>query len=318
MTWLKARWFVAALGLPAVLMGSLPAQAQVSVQIGVNFSTYPRLVRVPSYPVYYSPGAPANLFFYDGLYWLYLDDGWYTSSWYNGPWSSVDPFDVPLYVLRVPVRYYAVPPPYFRAWRADAPPHWGEHWGPGWDRRHPGWNRWDPRRAPPPAPLPVYQRPYAGDRYPSPDEQRRLQGRQYRYTPREPVARAHLAPPVQPPQSAQQPMKQLPERSMHAPAQEVRPPHVGREGAPPPREAWPRHREAPAQQQVPPPARPMPMPDERRTAPAPHIERPAPGRGNDEERRGPGPGPGPGPGAERGGHGRGHDDPPGGGHGRER
>lgn len=233
MTWWKARWLVVVLGLPAVLVGGARAQAQISVQIGVNFPSYPRLVRVPSHPVYYSPGAPANLFFYDGLYWLYVNDGWYTSSWYNGPWSWVDPFDVPVYVLRVPVRYYAAPPPYFRAWRADAPPHWGEHWGADWNRRHPGWNRWDPRHAPPPAPLPVYQRPYRGDRYPSPEEQRRLQERQYRYQPRGPLARAHFGPPAAGPV----PTPHRGDRPVPAGQQDASPPHLTRQvPAPPPTE----------------------------------------------------------------------------------
>lgn len=194
----RPRLLAALLSLPSLFLGGPPAQAQVNVQIGVQIGSYPRLVRVPGYPVYYSPGAPANLFFYDGVYWLYADDGWYTSSWYNGPWYWVDPFAVPVFVLRVPVRYYPVPPPYFRPWRREAPPRWGEHWGGDWQRRHPGWDHWDHRKAPPPAPLPVYQRAYGGERYPSPDEQRRLQQQQYRYQPREPVARAHLAVPAQP------------------------------------------------------------------------------------------------------------------------
>ena len=35
---------------------------------------------------------------------------------------------VPLFILRVPVRYYRQPPVYFREWRSNAPPGlWGEH-----------------------------------------------------------------------------------------------------------------------------------------------------------------------------------------------
>lgn len=196
------------------------APAQVSVHVGVDFSSYPRLARVPGYPVYYSPGAPANLFFYDGLYWLYLDDGWYASTWYNGPWSWVDPFDVPLFVLRVPVRYYVVPPPYFRGWRGEAPPRWGEHWGADWDRRRPDWDRWDRRHTPPPAPLPVYQRAYGADRYPSPEEQRRLQQRQYHYRPREPVAQTQLHAPVPAAAQPRPPAAAAPEPKVERPRME--------------------------------------------------------------------------------------------------
>ena len=83
----------------ALALSILPAtalHAQVSVgiqiglpgvQIGVNMPSYPTLVAVPGYPVYYDPQASANYFFYDGLYWVYTDDNWYASSWYNGPWE---------------------------------------------------------------------------------------------------------------------------------------------------------------------------------------------------------------------------------------
>ncbi len=153
-----------------LLLGQVPAaQAQVSVgigvempgiSIGINLPSFPDLQRVPGYPVYYAPGAPGNYFYYDGLYWVLQGDDWYASSWYNGPWQRVMPLYVPAYVLRVPVYYYRQPPPYFRVWRADAPPRWDEHWGPEWQQRRPGWNHWDRHAAPPPAPLPTYQRRY--------------------------------------------------------------------------------------------------------------------------------------------------------------
>ncbi len=109
------------------------AGAQVSVgigiglpglNIGINFPSYPQLVRVPGYPVYYAPHLKSNYFFYDGMYWVYQGDNWYASSWYNGPWGIVAPEVVPAYVLRVPVRYYRQPPVYFRGWRRDAAPRW--------------------------------------------------------------------------------------------------------------------------------------------------------------------------------------------------
>jgi len=187
----------------SLLLGSVtPAHAQVSVaiglpsvNIGINVPVYPQLVQVPGYPVYYAPHANANYFFYDGAYWVYAGDTWYASSWYNGPWHAVAPEHVPLYVLRVPVRYYRRPPPYFHGWRADAAPRWGQHWGPEWERQHHGWDRWDRSAAPRPAPLPAYQRAYAGERYPvAPEHQRSIQSEHYRYQPREEVTRQHLAP----------------------------------------------------------------------------------------------------------------------------
>lgn len=125
-----------------------------------------------------------------GMYWVYQDDSWYASSWYNNPWSVVDPEVVPLFILRVPVSYYRQPPVYFRSWQSNAPPRWGQHWGRGWEQRRYGWDRWNRGSAPAPAPLPVYQRQYSGDRYPS-VEQQMLRSRNYRYQPRDPVIRQH-------------------------------------------------------------------------------------------------------------------------------
>ncbi|MBI3432927.1 MAG: hypothetical protein HY018_12040 [Hydrogenophilales bacterium] len=186
----------------SMLLASLTAaRADVSVgvgihvpgvSIGINMPAYPRLVRVPGYPVYYDPRVNVNFFFYDGLYWVFQGDNWYVSSWYNGPWDWVDPYDVPLYVLRVPVRYYRRPPPYFHGWRPDAPPRWNEHWGHEWEQRRGGWDTWDRRAAPHPAPLPSYQRNYSGDRYPrEPERQQTIRSERYRYQPREPVTQQH-------------------------------------------------------------------------------------------------------------------------------
>jgi hypothetical protein len=158
------------------------------VSIGINLPAYPQLVRVPGYPVYYAPRLAANYFFYDGMYWVFHHDNWYVSSWYNGPWWFVEPHAVPVYILRVPVRYYRHPPAYFRGWRPDAPPRWSSHWGRDWERQRSGWDRRDRGAAPPPAPLPRYQGEYSGDRYPRQTErQHELQQERYQYRPRDPV-----------------------------------------------------------------------------------------------------------------------------------
>ncbi len=123
---------------------------------------------------------------------MFRDDRWYVSSWYNGPWSLVDPYSVPLYILRIPVRYYRNPPRYFHGWHRDAPPRWGEHWGRDWQAHRRGWDHWDRRTAPPPAPLPRYQRKYSGEHYPRAEGRRReLETRNYRYRPRDPEVRQH-------------------------------------------------------------------------------------------------------------------------------
>jgi len=190
------------LALSVALCAIPAAQAQLSVgigistpgvSIGINLPAYPNLVQVPGYPVYYDPRLNSNYFFYDGLYWVYWSDNWYASSWYNGPWRVVAPAYVPLFVLRVPVRYYRQPPTYFHGWRPDAPPHWGEHWGREWEQRRGGWDKWDRHAVPAPAPLPVYQRNYTGHRYPSAEEQQHsIRSEKYRYQPKDEVAQQHF------------------------------------------------------------------------------------------------------------------------------
>ena len=223
---------------------SVAAQVSVGiglpgVSIGINVPVYPELVPVPGYPVYYAPQVSSNYFFYDGMYWVYQRDNWYASSWYNGPWMLVAPEAIPLFVLRVPVRYYRQPPVYFRGWRSDAPPHWGEHWGNSWEQSRSGWDMWDRHALPPPAPLPVYQRQYSGNRYPRLEQQQALQTQNYRYQPQDDVVRQHYQ--AQPVQSAPAPSPQArqavpPERSAAQDQRVYRPPSsVPKNAAPVPR-----------------------------------------------------------------------------------
>jgi hypothetical protein len=180
--------FIVLLGMPLYSAAS----SSVQVSIGINLPVYPELVVVPGYPVYYAPREEANFFFYDGMYWVYRDDYWYMSSWYNGPWWFVEPEVVPVFILRIPVSYYRQPPAYFRGWRSDAPPRWGDHWGRDWEHRRNGWDRWNRSAVRAPAPLPVYQQKYSGDQYPRQvKQQRELHQQNYRYRPRNPIVRQH-------------------------------------------------------------------------------------------------------------------------------
>ena len=174
------------------------AAAQVSVgitapgvSIGINVPVYPQLVPVPGYPVYYAPQVNSNYFFYDGMYWVYQGDNWYTSSWYNGPWVLVGAEAVPLFILRVPVRYYRRPPSYFHGWASNAPPHWGDHWGNAWVQSRQGWDNWDRSSVPAAAPLPTYQRQYSGNKYPRAEQQQVLLSQNYHYQPRDAFVQQH-------------------------------------------------------------------------------------------------------------------------------
>jgi hypothetical protein len=182
---------------------ALPAAAQEYFDIGVDVPTYPEMQPVPDSPVYYAPGVDSNYFFYDGLYWDFANDNWYSSAWYNGPWQFVDPVYVPTYVLWVPVRYYRHPPGYFRAWHRDYPPHWSARWGNDWQARHNQIYRSTGGR-PSPAPLPHYQRQYSGASYPRmPQQQSALRTQNYAYQPREQVSRQHYEERAMPSQQAQ-------------------------------------------------------------------------------------------------------------------
>ena len=212
------------------------------LSIGINLPIYPDLVPVPGYPVYYAPGYAGNYFFYDGMYWVYQNDNWYASTWYNGPWGYVDPMSVPVYVLRVPVGYYRQPPVYFGGWQSNAPPRWGEHWGHSWEQRRGGWDHWNRGSAPRPAPLPTYQRQYAGSRYPKVEQQRALRTQQYHYQPREQVVRQHFKQADQKAPAAQRGKQEKPQgRSPQQQGTQHAAPH--QQGAP-----SAQHRQQPAQQ----------------------------------------------------------------------
>ena len=249
------RYLIIVLSMALGLLTSAAAQLSIGiglpgVSIGINVPLFPQLVRVPGYPVYYAPQLQSNFFFYDGMYWAYQGDNWYASSWYNGPWDLVGPENVPLFVLRVPVRYYRSPPAYFRGWQADAPPRWGEHWGNAWQQRRSGWDQWNRSSAPPPAPLPTYQRRYSADRYPQAQQQQALRSQNYRYVPRDAIVRQHFEQPA--PQKSPVPAQREPQKSPAPPQRE-------------PQTAAPAKRPEPPRTAVEPVRRPEPI----QTAPQP-------------------------------------------------
>ncbi|MFZ6814412.1 hypothetical protein ACO0K3_08065 [Undibacterium sp. Rencai35W] len=192
---MKLRYPIAATVLLLAAIASPQAQINIGlgmpgISIGINMQSYPDLVQIPGYPVYYAPQANANYFFYDGLYWVLQGNDWYTSSWYDGPWQLVSPDNVPLYMLRVPVRYYRQPPRYFLGWLPEAPPRWGEHWGNNWLIQRRGWDKWNHQSHPKAAPLPSYQQQYSGNRYPGTiDQQKQIQSENYRHRPTETISK---------------------------------------------------------------------------------------------------------------------------------
>ncbi len=211
--------------LALAIFTSAPALAavNVNVSIGIHVPAYPHLQRIPGYPAYYAPDLRANYFFYDGLYWVYVPDGWYVSPWFDGPWEFVPIDEVPLFVLRIPLRYYGYPPEPFRRWARTEPPRWNLVWGPDWERRHHQWRRWNRNAAPAPAPLPRYQQRYTQSNYPDDAQRRELIQQHYRHTPRDvqvrPQWRAQVGATSTPPAARPGPERRQPQQQPQAQAQ---------------------------------------------------------------------------------------------------
>ncbi|HMK43026.1 MAG TPA: hypothetical protein VK445_02705 [Dissulfurispiraceae bacterium] len=114
--------------------GASAAHVSVNVNIGapppVIVSGPPSVFLIPNTPVYFAPDAREQLFFYSG-FWYALHDGyWFSSTYYNGPWSYVPSPRVPAVFLHLPPRYYVPPPGHQRIPYGQLKKHWRE-----WDRR---------------------------------------------------------------------------------------------------------------------------------------------------------------------------------------
>jgi hypothetical protein len=140
----------AALAAVAVTITTAPALADVQVGVHINipappvytFDAPPRLVVVPGYPnVHYAPDVSVNFFSYGGRYYTYDDGNWFVARSNRGPWGYVERRYVPAPLLRVPTRYYHVPPrlvggghwddDHYRHDRYDRDgdrKHWKKHW----------------------------------------------------------------------------------------------------------------------------------------------------------------------------------------------
>ena len=175
------------------------AVAQVSVgigipgvSIGINLPVYPQLVAVPGYPVYYAPHLTRT-----SSSTTACTGSTRATTGTRAPGTTVLGGSSARSTCRCSCcgsrcATTGVPPPYFRGWKADAPPRWGEHWGDDWSQQRRGWDQWNRKSVPAPAPLPSYQRQYSGDRYPRQIEQQQaLRNQNYRYQPRDPVVQQH-------------------------------------------------------------------------------------------------------------------------------
>jgi hypothetical protein len=102
------------------------AHAQISININVApppviFAAPPRVVVVPRTPVSYVPDTTYNVFVYDRHYYSFHEGAWFLADSHRGPWVFVPVERVPPPVLKVPVKYYKVPPGHAR--RAEGEGH---------------------------------------------------------------------------------------------------------------------------------------------------------------------------------------------------
>lgn len=62
----------------------------------------PDFVEPPELGFYVAVGVPFDLFFFNNVYYLYRDNYWYSSYYYNGPWRGVSSNHVPYALHRYP------------------------------------------------------------------------------------------------------------------------------------------------------------------------------------------------------------------------
>jgi hypothetical protein len=98
-----------------LVSGASATASDVKITIGLGvpplvLTAPPQLVVVPGTPVYYAPEVSANLFFYQGLYYIVANGVWSMAPAYTGPWAVIQIGQVPAPVVAVPVEYYKIPP----------------------------------------------------------------------------------------------------------------------------------------------------------------------------------------------------------------
>src|SRR5258708_33135544 len=81
-----------------------PGHTQVHVSIGINLPGPPQWVVVPGLPVYYAPGAPANVFQYNGQCYAFVSGGWDVGPGSDGPRVAGGRASGPARPPRLPVR----------------------------------------------------------------------------------------------------------------------------------------------------------------------------------------------------------------------
>ncbi len=79
-----------------MIMGSTPARAEVNVNVNLGIplpsiviAEPPEFILPSALGFYVAVGVPHDLFRIDGVYFLFRDNRWYRSPYYDGPWDEV-------------------------------------------------------------------------------------------------------------------------------------------------------------------------------------------------------------------------------------
>jgi hypothetical protein len=98
--------FVVALALGSI--GALALHSPALGQINVNIGTAPAPQAVVA-----QPSAPPA-YFYDGRYYRYENQAWFSGERHDGPWGPVAVSQVPPTVQAIPHGYKKMPPGHFK------------------------------------------------------------------------------------------------------------------------------------------------------------------------------------------------------------
>jgi len=91
--------------------------AEVNFHVGIGLPppivvvpSPPDVVLIPGTPVYYTPDAGIDIFFYSNRWYRKHRGQWYRASYYNGPWKYVHHRRIPVALVKLPPDYRNIPP----------------------------------------------------------------------------------------------------------------------------------------------------------------------------------------------------------------
>lgn len=126
------------IGLPVAPVAPYPyrpvaaAPAYPSEYETLDLAAPPDFIEPPELGFYVAVGVPFDLFFFNNMYYLYRNDCWYSSRYYNGPWSGIYHRNVPYALHRYPFeRIHHYRDNYYGHYRRYGTWNGGTHFRPG-------------------------------------------------------------------------------------------------------------------------------------------------------------------------------------------